>query len=257
MNIAILDDELHCVESLIIHINALYPQFKTIYKSTNPRESIQPLKDLKPDLLFLDVEMPGMNGFEFLEQFSELPFDVIFTTAYSQYAVKAFKAQAVNYLLKPIDENELKSAVDSWVDKRRKDNQSGKIDRLLTYLKKEGLLKSKIAVPVSDGLEFIEVNDIVYCQSQNNYTTIYLIQDENILISKTLKEVESALEKFFFVRTHQSYLINPNYMRKYVRNDGGYIIMNGGKQIPVGNSKKALIVGIFEAIRREGTGEKP
>src|SRR5690606_18376859 len=117
-------------------------------------------------------------------------------------------------------------------------------------LEKEGRLDSKIAIPVTDGFEFLDIKEILYCQSQNNYTYIYLENGERVLISKTLKMVEKALERFYFLRTHQSFLINPNFMKKYVRSDGGYLIMSNKMQIPVSNSKKELITSIFEAIKR-------
>src|SRR5690606_31549668 len=249
MNIAILDDELHCVESLLFHIRQSLPDFKVVYKSPKPHQALTSMRVLATDLLFLDVEMPEMNGFEFLGQFSKLPFDVIFTTAYSQYAIQAFRAQAVNYLLKPIDEDELMQAINQWVEKSSsQDSPINEIGNLLSHLKKEDILENKIAVPVSDGLEFIEIRNILYCQSQNNYTSIFLKDGEKIFISRTLKDVENLLKKFLFLRVHQSYLINPSYMQKYIRNDGGYIIMSNQQRIPISTSKKSLVSDIFEGI---------
>lgn len=249
MNIAILDDELHCVESLHLHLTSINPDFNVVYKGTRPVDAVKELRNLKVDLLFLDVEMPLMNGFEFLQQFEELTFDVIFTTAYSEYAIQAFKAQAVNYLLKPIDECELKEALDSWQENRgRKEDE--KLERLLELIKKEGILHNKIAIPVTDGIEFIDVSKIIYCKSQNNYSHIYLVCGKEILISKTLKDVEAVLDSFSFLRVHQSYLINPNYMQKYSRNDGGYLVMINGQHIPISNMKKKLIADLFNTVRK-------
>ncbi len=251
MKIAIIDDERHCIKSLELHINSLFPNSEIVFTSTKPKDAIALLRELKIDLLFLDVEMPGINGFELLNNFKTLPFDVIFTTAYSQYAIKAFKARAINYLLKPIDERELNEAINDWRERYNQEKESDEINLLLTNLKKEGLLESKIAIPISEGFEFLDVKEILYCQSQNNYTYIYLENGERVLISKTLKIVEKALERFYFLRPHQSYLVNPNFMKKYIRSDGGYIVMSDKKQIPVSNSKKQIITGIFEAIKKE------
>lgn len=206
----------------------------------------------KPELLFLDVEMPGMNGFEFLEQLPDHSFEVIFTTAYNQYAVQAFKTKAVDYLLKPIDETEFHASVLRWKKEKekRKNHSSERLDELLGYMKREGILKNKIAVPVLEGYEFIETNDILYCQSQNNYTFLYLKNARKLILSKTLKEFEKLLEKYFFIRVHKSYLINPNYMKKYYRNDGGYIVMQDEKTIPVSKNKKVLITNLFDAITK-------
>lgn len=250
IKVAIIDDEQYSVESLFLHIQKLFPQFEVVLKSTKPTQAISEINKLKPDLLFLDVEMPMMNGFEFLEKFEELSFDVIFITAYSQYAVQAFKARAINYLLKPIDENELQEAVDNWLTKKASNDSNEEVEKLLEHLKKEGILKNKIAVPITDGMEFIEVTKIIYCKSQNNYTFIHLENGKEVLISKTLKEVEKVLENFLFVRVHQSYLINPNYMQKYLKNDGGYVVMNNGQHIPISNSKKKLITELFDTIKK-------
>ncbi len=248
--IALIDDELHCVKSLLLHINGLFPDFEVVFRSTKPREAIKMLQETAVDLVFLDVEMPGINGFELLDQFDRPPFDVIFTTAYSQYAIQAFKVRAVDYLLKPIDERELLEAVTGWRERRELEKENTQIGALLDGLKKDGLLGNKVAVPVFDGFEFIDVKAIMYCQSENNYTNIHFESGKTLLISKTLKEFEKVMEKFLFIRTHQSYLINPQYMRKYVRNDGGYIVLVNGKEIPVSASRKRLIVGLFEAIKR-------
>ena len=250
MNIAIVDDELHCVESLLLDITNLYPESKIVYKGTRPAQAIEALKRIQVDLLFLDVEMPEINGFELLNQFDPPPFDVIFTTAYSQYAIHAFKVKAINYLLKPIDENELTEAMNEWIEKRHSKEYSDEIEILLSELKREGILTNKIAVPVADGLEFLEVSKIMYCQSQSNYVFFHTENGRQILISKTLKEVEKILQKYFFLRASQSFLVNPNHMQKYSRSDGGYLLMVNGVQIPVSNSKKDLISGIFKAVEK-------
>lgn len=253
MKIAIIDDEVHCIETLVILLNRLFPECAIVYKSNKISEAAERLPDLQIDLLFLDIEMPGMNGFQLLEQIPQRRFDVIFTTAYSQYALRAFKAKAINYLLKPVDEQELKEAVETW--RRDKQQQGrllgGNIDQLLEHLKKEGFVKSKISVPVSDGYEFIEVNNIMYCKSESNYTTLHLEEDRRLMISKTLKEVERSLSPFAFIRVHQSYLINPNFLKTFSRSDGGYLVMQDKAIIPVSHSRRGELVGIFETIRKK------
>lgn len=250
IKIAILDDESHCVESLALHLKGLFPEFPVVFKSSKPREAVDVLKQIEVDLLFLDVEMPVMSGFDVLEQFGELPFDVIFTTAYSQYAVKAFKAQAVNYLLKPIDEDELKEAIEQLLKKRGgPPEKANEVSRLLGELRKDGVLKNKIAIPTREGLEFIEIDSIVYCQAQSNYTQIFTRDGRSHLISRTLKDVEKLLDRFAFIRVHQSYLINPNCMEKYCRNDGGYITMTNTHRIPISHSKRTRVMDMFNTLR--------
>lgn len=252
MRIAIIDDEVHCIESLVIYLNRLFPEMVIVYKSNKVQEAVDRLSKMEIDLLFLDIEMPGLSGFELLEQLPNRKFDVIFTTAYSQYAVQAFKARAINYLLKPIDGDELTAAVDEWKTElpNKQGNADAQLDQLLEHLKKEGILKRKISIPISDGYEFIEVDRIMYCQSDSNYTTLFLSDGRNVLICKTMKEVEKTLDNFLFIRVHRSYLINPNYLKEYHRNDGGYLTMQDSKEIPISQQKRDLITSLFDAISR-------
>ncbi len=254
MNIAIIDDETHCIESLAIHIHELFPEMEIVYKTSWVKEAAVRLPNLDIDLLFLDIEMPGMNGFELLRQIPDRHFDVIFTTAYSQYALDAFKAKAIDYLLKPIDEEELREVVSVW-EKDKKTVRYGGNDRelgdLLDHLEKKGFLKNKIAVPVSEGYEFIQVDDIMYCKSQSNYTTFFLRDNSEIIVSKTIKDVERVLDRFFFMRVHQSYLINPNFMKKYYRNDGGYLEMLDKTCIPVSKARRAIIINLFNTLGKQ------
>ncbi len=252
MKVAIVDDEVHCIESLVIHLNDLFPDAEIVYKSNNVREAATQLGKLDIELLFLDVEMPGLNGFQLLEQFPNRKFDVIFATAYSQYAVEAFKAKAINYLLKPIDEKELKEVIKEWKeDKAQAKDSKGQLNQLLSYLKKEGALKSKIAVPISDGFEFVEIDNIMYCQSQSNYTILTLSNGNELMISKTLKGVEATLQPFFFIRIHQSFLVNPNHIKSFHRKEGGSITMQDDKKIPVSSKKRKMLIDLFEAIQKQ------
>lgn len=247
MNVAVIDDELHCIESLEITLLNLFPNINIVYKSSKVEESISEFKELDIDLLFLDIEMPGMSGFQFLENFVDRDFDVIFTTAYSEYAIEAFKAHAISYLLKPIDETDLLEAVGHW--KNTRDSEEGNdqdISELISHLKRDGLLTSKISVPISGGYQFVEVENIIYCESESNYTNMFFQDGNSLLISKTLKTLEKLLAPFFFIRVHKSFVINPNYLKKYSRSDGGYIVMTNDKMIPVSKGKREVIVNLFK-----------
>lgn len=248
MKVGILDDERHCVESLALHLQSL-PNIEIVFKSTNPVELLKKLPDLKIDLLFLDVQMPAMDGFEFLKKIDQIDFDVIFTTAYSQYAVKAFKTQAVNYLLKPIDDTELEEALEAYRAKSANTDIVSEVENLLQYFSGAKGQKDKIAVPVFDGIEFVSVDDIVYCKSESNYTSLILNEGKSLLFSKTLKETEKTLSKYGFLRVHQSYLINPAHMTKFVRADGGFITMSNGDQLPISGANRKLISDYFDSIR--------
>lgn len=250
MKVAILDDELHCVESLVLHLQSLLPEITVVYKSTNPVEALSKLQEIEFDLLFLDIEMPVMNGFELLNSMEEVRFDVIFTTAYSQYAVEAFRAQAINYLLKPIDEDELRSALLTYMaNKEISIRTPENLEELLNNFIIGKSLKDKIAIPVSDGVEFINVGDIIYCQSHSNYTSIHLENDKTLMFSRTLKDTETILKKYGHIRIHQSYLINPSHLKKYVRHDGGSVIMSDDTQIPISASKRDNIISYLDTLR--------
>ncbi|MDG4945250.1 LytTR family DNA-binding domain-containing protein [Weeksellaceae bacterium KMM 9713] len=248
MRVAIIDDELHCIESLEITLVNLFPSIDIVYKSSKVEKAIAELKEKQIDLLFLDIEMPGMSGFQFLENFVDRDFDVIFTTAYSEYAIEAFKTHAISYLLKPIDETELLEAVGHW--RKTRDNEEDvdqDISELISHLKREGFMKSKISVPVAGGYRYLEVDNIIYCQSQSNYTNIFLLNGKSLLISKTLKTINELLKPFYFIRVHKSYLINPNFLVQYSRSDGGYVVMKNQTQIPVSKDKREVIINLFKA----------
>lgn len=252
MKVGIIDDEIHCIESLIMSLKKMDSSVEVVLKASRVDDALEVLKKVEIDLLFLDVEMPRLNGFELLDQLQDINFEVVFTTAYSQYALKAFKYQALDYLMKPIDEGDLKKLLQKLDNKKPQINTSpeNEISQFINLLKKDKIISAKIAVPVSEGLEFIRVEDIVYAQSQNNYSHLFLADGEKLLFSKTLKDVENTLKNYYFIRIHQSYLINPNYMKKYLKNDGGSVLMDNGATLPISQSNKEKIVSLFEAIAR-------
>lgn len=253
IKVAIIDDEIHCIETLAMHLEALDLGVEVVLKASKVEEAFAGLEKRGIDLLFLDVEMPRLNGFELLDQLGEINFAVVFTTAYSQYAVKAFKYRAFHYLMKPIDEEELRQVLQKFAsDERTVSAENPGVSGFIDQLKKNNIIQSKIAVPVSEGLEFVKVEEILYAQSQNNYSVLYLFDGEKLLFSKTLKEVEKTLKKHFFIRIHQSYLINPNFMRKYFRNDGGGVLMENGETLPISKKNKEQIMFLFERIAKGG-----
>jgi two-component system LytT family response regulator len=250
IKVVLLDDEVHCTESLEIILQSLNTEVQVIAKFNDPELALEFIKFNKFDILFLDIEMPRMNGFEFLSSFSKINFDVIFTTAYNQYAVKAFKFSAINYLLKPIDEAELAECLQAWEIKVLKQMPQNQLEFLLETIQNGQKTSNKLALPTTYGLEFIEIKEIVRCQSDSNYTNIYLSNGDRYLICRTLKEVENILQHHNFLRIHQSHLINPNHMKKFLRNDGGYIVMDDGEKISVSKNNKEKIIEIFSQIER-------
>lgn len=234
----LIDDEIACTETLHIELQLYCPQIEVLASYNSADEALAGVVALKPELVFLDIEMPWMNGFELLQQLNQVNFDVIFITAYDQFAVKAFKFSAVDYLLKPIKKEDLIAAVAKVEQRRAKRLSSAHIEAMLNNINFLNRDFPSLAVPTSEGIEFIPVDEILYCSSDNNYTYIHKAVGESILLSKTLKDVEGMLEQRHFLRIHQSYLINPRHLRKYVRGQGGHVVMSNGKELPVARARK-------------------
>lgn len=232
----IIDDEKHCVESLQIDLQKNCPDVEVVAACHSSKEGMQQIKTLKPDLVFLDIEMPWMNGFELLDMLKPIDFDVIFVTAYDSYAIQAFKVSAVDYLLKPIDSSSLIDAV-ARVKSRKENNTLGHLENLLANHFKPNNSK-RISVPEKDMHHFIELSDIIFLESEGNYTRIFIESGDPIFVSMTLKSMEEKINDNQFVRTHQSYLVNSIKISKYIKSDGGYLILNNGKVIPVARSKR-------------------
>ena len=218
----IVDDEVHCLETLSLLLKEFCPQVQVLEQCRSAKKGLDAIEKMKPDLVFLDIEMPTMNGFEMLEQFPEIPFAVIFTTSYDQYAIKAIRFSALDYLLKPIDPKELIAAVGK-VQTQKNLPIPGQFEMLMNQVKhKEGCF-NKIAMPTSEGFELIPTEQVIRCEADDNYTHLYLKNKTKIIACRTLKEMEEQLQDFpSFVRVHHSYLVNMNEVNKYIRGEGGY-----------------------------------
>ena len=235
----LIDDEPYCTQGLEIDLKAVCPEVEVITTCNSAKEGLMQIKKLDPDVVFLDIEMPWMNGFELLELAAPVNFEVIFITAYDQFAVKAFRASAIDYLMKPVDRNLLKEAVSRLSGKLNiQKTQAPKISALIDYIKNPAQSNPKIALPHTDGIDLVLVNDIIYCQADNNYTTIFLTSGKKKLVSKVLKEVASQLQDYDFLRIHQSYLINMEHLVSYHKADGGFVEMINGNKLGVSRAKK-------------------
>lgn len=250
MKVVLIDDEVHCTESLEIMLKQLGKSIEIVAKFNNPINALPYLQDHTFDILFLDIEMPKLNGFELLSILKDFTFDVVFTTAYNQYAIEAFKYSALNYLLKPIDSDELLACINKWEEKQQKNMPYQQFSQMMEMLQNNMRLNAKIALPTTYGFEFIEIDKIVRCQSESNYSHIYFKEGEPLLICRTLKEVENLLSAHGFIRVHQSHLINPKYLKKFLRNDGGYVVMEDGEKISVSKINKDKVTAIFNQIER-------
>ncbi|MGC1630761.1 MAG: LytTR family DNA-binding domain-containing protein [Gelidibacter sp.] len=247
--IVIIDDENHCINVLENLIEKMQADYTIIGMFTNPTKGLEFIKSNPPDLLFLDIEMPNLNGFALLDKLLPMDFDVIFTTAYDQYAIKAFQYSAINYLLKPITEKNIVKALSEW-ENRRKQTSNKQWQLLQENLKNTSADYAQIALPTGVGYQIVEIQNIMRCQSDSNYTNIFCKDEKRILISRTLKEIEELLTAHGFVRVHQSHLINPKFVKGILKQDGGSLIMSDDEEIPVSRQKGKQINEILETMLR-------
>lgn len=234
----IIDDEVRSRESLKQKILLNCPDVEMIAECENGEQGIEVIEEKEPDIVFLDVEMPRMNGFTMLQQLCNRNFELIFTTAYDHYAIRAIKFSALDYLVKPVEIEELCTAINMVKEKRKYNTGNKRIETLLYNLMNEKNQSSRIAVPSLEGLMFVEVNDIIYLEAESNYTVIYIKPTHKITLSKTLKDFEELLPHHVFIRIHHSWIINKNHVQKYLKGEGGQVIMSNGKTLDVARRKK-------------------
>ncbi len=241
----IVDDEFHSSETLKWELERSCPNVEVIATFNLPLEAAIEIPKLQIDILFLDVEMPKMSGFDLLHTIGTPDFGVVFTTAYDEFALKAIKHSAIDYLLKPIDPNELKAAMDKLAQVRSKQLSDEQLAVLFEKVESKKNNFGKMALPSSNGLIFVEPSKVVYCQSDGNYTDVHFEDDKKHVISKSLKEIESILEGHGFLRVHNSYIVNVEHIAEYVKSDGGYLVLDNGAHISVSRARKEALIGLF------------
>jgi len=234
----VIDDEEDGRETLVYSLKEVCPHVRVVSEADSAQSGSNAIREHKPDLIFLDIEMPSGSGFDMLQNFGDIDFDIIFTTAYDQYAIKAFKFSAVDYLLKPINLQDLKTAVEMVEQKRVAMEGNKRYEILKDNLEDRENAFHRLALPTSDGLEFVELKNLIRCEASGNYTMFYLGSGKKIIVGKTLKDYEELLAEHNFFRTHKSHLINLDYMNKYVKGVGGYVIMTDGTEVEVAKRRK-------------------
>lgn len=237
----IVDDEPYCCETLVTLLERYCPDIKILDICYSGADVLKSFKEKRPDILFLDIEMPHMNGFELLEKLSDINFELIFTTSYDQYAIKAIRFSALDYLLKPIDREELQKAVQKAVS-RMKHPLPQQIEILLQKLNQPAIPVNKIAIPTMEGLQMISVESVISCNADSNYTILLLKNKQKIVASRSLKDIEEMLEEYSFARVHNSWLVNLNEVEKYVKGEGGFLQMSDGTNIDVSRSRKEILL---------------
>lgn len=233
----IVDDEQKSRESLRILLEDFCENVEILALCQNVAEGINAIREHQPDVVFLDIQMQRETGFDLLSRIDPVDFEVIFTTAHAEYAIKAFKFSAIDYLLKPIDIDDLQKALEK-VEQKQHQNISGRLEHLIQNLKSSTPENYKLALPTTDGLVFIRLNDILYCEASSNYTVVYSSNKNKYVVSRTLKQYEDLLTEHNFFRIHNSYLINLNAVKKYVRGEGGYVVLENDISLDVSKRKK-------------------
>ena len=241
----LVDDEADSLEVMEMLLKTYCPQVKIEAMCNNGEQGIAAINKYRPDVVFLDIEMPNMNGFDMLEKFDEIFFDVVFVTAYHQFAIKAFRYSALNYLLKPVDSDDLAETI-RRIEKTRSAPLKEQMELLRQSVSNTATQTiSRIALTTSYGMLFVETKDIIYCESDNNYTSVKLTGGKKILVSKTLKEIDETLSGPDFYRVHNSFLINLGHIQKFVRGDGGYVVMDDDTTVSISRTKKQDFLDLF------------
>jgi two-component system LytT family response regulator len=236
MKAVIVEDELHSRETLKNLIEEFCPDVEVSGMAGSVKEAVELIRQVKPNVVFLDIELQVGTGFDVLAQLSELTFDVIFTTAYEHYAIRAIKFSSLDYLLKPIDLEELQQAIDKARTHQNESARKQQLEILLANIGEKGL--KKICLATSDRLEFVQVDEIVMCEASGSYTNVYLKENRKIMVSKNLKEYETLLSSENFMRVHNSFLINLNQVKQFVKSEGGFILMKNNQQVSISPKKR-------------------
>jgi len=244
----LVDDESHCLETLQWQLDNYCPKVEVVASYTSSREALANIPNLRPDLVFMDIEMPYLNAFDLLKALPKLSFHLIFTTAYNEYALKAFHFSALDYLLKPINKDELVNAVKKAWERNLNSPSHHQLEILARQLGSSQHQDQKISLPTQEGLEFVPVRDIIHCQSDSNYSMIYLSSGSKLLVCRTLKFLESTLQHHSFLRVHYSHLVNLHHVERYIRGDGGTLVMAGGAEIGVARSRKEVLLQACRGI---------
>ena len=234
----LIDDEEDGRVSLQLAIEKFCPELEIVAMCDGPEKGIEAIREQLPDLVFLDIQMPVMSGFEMLAKLDKTDFQVIFVTAHERYAIKAIRFAALDYLLKPIDIDDLVSAVGRLREKTSLGADASHIESVRHNTKTRLGTEGKLAIPSTSGMEFIEIKDIIYCRADGSYTEVVLDNGNTLLVSKGLKEFENILDLDKFCRVHHSSLIGLAHVQRYIKGEGGYVIMSNGDHIDISRRRK-------------------
>lgn len=234
----IIDDEPHAREKLTLMLERYCPEAQVVGTARDGEEGLRLIAKTQPDLVFLDIEMPEMTGFDMLRRLTDIHFEVIFATAHDHYAIKAIKFSALDYLLKPIDIDQLREAVARAKERLEKQNSFAQYQAFQENLAHSEAARKRIAIPSQTGLVFVRTDELVRCEADGNYTTLYLTNKQKMVSTRSLKEYEELLSDEGFVRIHHAYLINLAHLVRYIKGEGGQVLMADGTTWDVSRRKK-------------------
>ncbi|MCD4682403.1 MAG: LytTR family DNA-binding domain-containing protein [Bacteroidales bacterium] len=243
----IIDDEAHMRQTLEKLVKQFCPNIKLVATADGVKTGVEAIKKYNPDLILLDIKMNDGTGFDLLKQLEPVDFKVIFITAYNQYAIKAFKFSALDYLLKPVDPDELAEAVNRAEQLVLKELHK-QLGVLANNMQTENSSLKKIILKTFDNIHLVKIQDIIYCKSEGSYTVIYISGGKKIMVSNTLKDYDEILSEYGFFRSHKSYLINLIHIDRFEKADGGTIVLNNEIKLPVASRKKDQLLEMFERI---------
>lgn len=246
INALIIDDERDARESLQLLLKKNCPEINILALCASPETGIDKINKLQPDLVFLDVQMPGLSGFDVLEKLISIDFDIIFVTAHDKYAIKAIKFSALDYLLKPVDVDELIEAVEKT--KLKRENKAQHFQSLLQNVRQGSEKLTRLAIPSDNEIIVQKIEEIIFCEADSNYTKLYLSNGKQITVSKTLKQFESILPPTDFCRIHHATLVNLAHITKYVKGEGGYVLVTGGQHLDVSRRKKDNLLRVLNKL---------
>jgi two-component system LytT family response regulator len=245
----IIDDEDHQRLTIEKMVKLHCRNVSIVNQSDSVQSGVDAIKKYKPDLVLLDIKMDDGTGFDLLDRLHPIDFKVIFITAYDQYAIKAFRLSAIDYLLKPLDPDELVQAVEKAENLIQKDFIT-QLDNLKEHLTSEDKTNKKIIIKTYDNIHLVPIKEILYCESDSGYTSFYLTSDQKIMVSSSLKDYEEMLADDGFFRVHKTYLINLRFIRRFEKAEGGSVVLNGEIKIPVASRKREHLLEMFERISK-------
>ncbi len=246
----LIDDEKKARETFDMIVQRYLPKkLKVLALAESIKEGVYAIQKLRPDIVFLDIEMPVENGFKLFEYFDAIPFEVVFLTAFKNYAIDAIRFSAFDYLLKPLDQTELSGVISRFSKRKNEENNYQRIQNLLNNLSIGSDIGAKIALPTLSGYQMEKVSQIIYCEADDNYTKIHTVRGDFILVSRSLKIVEEMLPSRYFFRIHKSYLINLNFVKSYNRNEGHKVTLENGLELEIATRRNEEFVKALTKAR--------